>query len=68
MVLMTLAGIPATTVFSGTTLLTTAPAPTTEFSPTVTPGKMVAPAPIHAFRLITTGFTTSAQRSSGITG
>lgn len=53
---MTLAGTPATTVLSGTFSVTTAPAATTEFSPTVTPGNMVALAAIHALRLITTGF------------
>ena len=48
-VLMILAGIPPTIVLSGTSLLTTAPAATTEFSPIVMPGNIVAPAPIHAF-------------------
>lgn len=42
------AGIPATTVLSGTSFETTAPEATTEFSPIVTPGKIVAAAPIHA--------------------
>lgn len=46
MVLITFAGTPPTTVLAGTSLLTTAPAATMAFSPTVTPGKMVAPAPI----------------------
>lgn len=53
---MTLAGIPATTVLSGTSLETTAPAATTAFSPIVTPGKIVAPAPIQAFLFIMTVF------------
>jgi hypothetical protein len=35
-VLITLAGTPATTVLGGTSLVTTAPAATTEFSPIVT--------------------------------
>ena len=53
-VLMTLAGTPATTVLGGTSLVTTAPAATTEFSPMVTPGNIVALAPIHVLRRITT--------------
>src|SRR5437764_15489307 len=47
-----LAGMPPTTVLAGTFLETTAPAATTAFSPTVTPGSIVAPAPIHAFFLM----------------
>ncbi len=35
--LITLAGFPATTVHDGTSFVTTAPAPTTAQSPTVTP-------------------------------
>ena len=50
------------TVFAGTSLVTTAPAATTAFSPTVTPGKIVALAPIHAFFLISTGFKSSSFR------
>ena len=49
---MCLAGMPPTTVFAGTSLETTAPAATTAFSPMVTPGSIVAPAPIHAFFLM----------------
>ena len=44
--------MPPTTVFAGTSFETTAPAATTAFSPTVTPGSIVAPAPIHAFFLM----------------
>lgn len=44
-----LAGTPATTLFLGTLFVTTAPAATIEFSPTVTPGKILAPAPIQTF-------------------
>ena len=54
---MTTAGLPATMQFGGTSLLTTAPAETTEFSPTVTPGKIVALIPIQAPFLITIGAT-----------
>ena len=52
--LRTPAGTPPTTVFAGTSFLTTAPAATPECSPMVTPGSIVAPAPIQAFFLITT--------------
>ena len=48
MALIILAGMPATTVFAGTSLEMTAPAATTAFSPMVTPGRIIAPAPIHA--------------------
>src|SRR5690606_26940344 len=66
--LIAFAGIPPTMVLSGTSLLTTAPAATTEFSPTVTPGNMVAPAPIQAFLLICTGPGTSDCRLVGDSG
>lgn len=46
---MNLAGLPATMVSGATFLVTTLAAPTTALSPTVTPGNIVAPAPIHAF-------------------
>lgn len=49
---MILAGIPPTITLSGTSLETTAPAAIIEFSPTVTPGKMVTPAPIQALFLL----------------
>ena len=54
LVLITLAGTPPTMVLAGTSLFTTAPAATIAFSPTVTPGKMVALEPIHAFFLMVT--------------
>lgn len=53
--LNTLAGTPATTALAGTSFVTTAPAATIAFSPTVTPGSIIAPAPIQALRRITTG-------------
>jgi hypothetical protein len=43
---MILAGFPTTTANGGTSLVTTAPAPTTALNPTVTPHMMVALAPI----------------------
>src|ERR1700704_3043004 len=49
------AGLPATTVFGGTDLVTTDPAATTEFSPIVTPFKMVAFMPIQTLSEIFTG-------------
>ena len=49
MLLINFAGTPPTTVFAGISLVTTEPAATTEFSPTVTPGSIIAPAPIQAF-------------------
>ena len=55
---MTLAGFPPTSVFGGTSLVTTDPAATTEFSPTVTPPMIVAPAAIQTFLSITMGFPT----------
>ena len=50
--LITFAGTPPTIVLADTSLDTTAPAATTAFSPMVTPGSIVAPAPIHAFFLM----------------
>ena len=53
---ITLAGLPTTTALSGTSLVTTLAAPTTAFSPIVTPDRIVAVAPIQAFFLMWTGF------------
>lgn len=55
MCLIVLAGLPPTTVLFSTSLVTTAPAATTAFSPTVIPGRMVAPAPIQQLRFSRTG-------------
>ena len=49
--LSTRAGLPATTAPSGTSLVTTAPAPTVALAPMVTPHRMVAPEPTDAPRL-----------------
>jgi hypothetical protein len=66
---MTRAGFPPTRVFGGTSLVTTEPAATTEFSPTVTPPMIVAAAAIQTFLSITTGFAiTKARRREGSTG
>jgi hypothetical protein len=59
---MTLAGFPPNRVFGGTSLVTTEPAATTEFSPTVTPPMIVAPAAIQTFFSITMGFAITKAR------
>ena len=46
---MSFAGTPPTTMLGGTSFVTTAPAATIAPSPMVTPGVMVALAPIHTF-------------------
>src|SRR5260370_42451478 len=50
-------GFPATVAFAGTSLITTAPAPTSAHSPMVTPHKMVTPLPMLAPRLTVVGTT-----------
>src|ERR1700735_3116513 len=66
---ITLAGFPPTRVFGGTSLVTTAAAATTEFSPTVTPPMIVAPAAIHTLFSITMGFPiVAARRCEGSSG
>ncbi len=60
---MNFAGLPPTMVFGATSLVTTAPVATTAFLPTVTPGRMVAPAPIQAFSQMWTGLQTRIWRS-----
>ena len=47
-----MAGFPATTASSGTSLVTTLPAPTKEFAPIIIPGSSVEFAPIFAFFFI----------------
>ena len=49
---MIAAGLPATTALSGTSRVTTEPAPTSAFSPTVIPGHKTLPPPIRAARNI----------------
>src|SRR5690242_13158974 len=56
------AGFPATMVFAGTLLVTTAPAATTEFSPIVTPFKITAFIPIQTLSPIFTGAVFSFGR------
>ena len=64
--LINLAGLPATIELSGTSLVTTLPAPTMEFSPTVTLGSIVDAIPIHAFFLMWIGFACVALLFSGL--
>ena len=52
---MILAGLPPTNEYGGTLLVTTLPAATIVPSPTVTPFKIIAFAPIHTLSSITTG-------------
>jgi len=58
---MTLAGTPATKLFAGTSFVTTTPAPTTEFSPTVTPPSMVTAVAIQTFFSITIGLAVDGK-------
>src|SRR5258706_2348206 len=51
------AGLPATMTFGGTSRVTTLPAPTMEFSPTITLERTVAPEPMDAPRLMTVAST-----------
>src|SRR5947208_2071181 len=57
----TRAGLPATMLFGGTFLVTTLPAPTIEFSPTVTFARIVAPEPIEAPLLISVRSTAQSR-------
>ena len=59
--LITLAGTPATSEWGGTSLVTTAPAATTECCPMLTPGRMVAFAPIQMSSSIVTGAVQSCH-------
>ena len=52
---MTLAGTPATFAPAGTSIVTTAPAPTTALSPIVTPFNTITPAPSQTSEPIRTG-------------
>src|SRR5262249_40392396 len=61
-----LAGLPATTVFAGTSRVTTLPAPTIAFSPTTTPHKIVELVPMEApflMRVCTTCQSASVWRA-----
>lgn len=54
------AGFPKTSVFGGTSDITTAPAATMLPSPMVTPGMIMAARPIQTLSSITTGLTSSS--------
>jgi hypothetical protein len=56
---MTFAGTPAAKLFGGTSLVTTAPAPITVFSPMVTPPRIVAAAAIQTFFAMTIGLAST---------
>lgn len=62
---MSLAGTPATIALAGTSLMTTAPAPTITPSPMVTPGTTVTAAPSHTLRPIRMGAGIMSARRSG---
>lgn len=53
-VLTIFAGLPTATEFSGTFFVTTLPAPITELSPILTPGRIILPEPIQTFLPIQT--------------
>ena len=71
-VLIILAGLPATTLLSGTSFVTTAPAATVQPLPIVTPGQNIAAPPIQQSLPILIGFAYSRPylplRSSGLVG
>ena len=58
----TRAGFPATVVLDATSRVTTLPAPMTQFSPMVIPGKRMALPPIHELRPMRTGWATQTPR------
>src|SRR5690625_2076677 len=68
--LITVAGLPATTTWSGTSFVITDPDPITTLSPIVTPGLIIAPPPIQALSPMVTGFPYSFPdvRSTGSSG
>ncbi len=59
---MTLHGFPAARVFAGMSWVTTDPAPIVVLSPIVTPGKIIAPPPIHTLLPIVTGAVFDFQK------
>ncbi|SUP34573.1 Uncharacterised protein [Streptomyces griseus] len=67
---MILAGLPTATTLGGRSLVTTAPAPTTVFSPMVTPGQTMTPPPSHTLSPMVIGSAAShlARRATGSTG
>src|SRR5687768_7447904 len=69
---MTRHGLPAANVASGTSRVTTLPAPITARAPMLTPGRMIAPPPTQTSAPISTGLPNSCLRrssaSSGCSG
>lgn len=64
------AGLPTATTLAGRSLVTTLPAPTTVFTPMVTPGSTVTLPPSHTLSPRTMGAarSQSVRRSSGARG
>ena len=62
---MTRHGLPAAKTFSGTSRVTTLPAPITARDPMVTPGRMMAPPPTQTSAPMSTGLPNSCLRRSG---
>ncbi len=56
------AGTPATSAYGGTSFVTTAPAPTKAYAPSVTPQTIVALAPIEAPRWTSVRLYSSCAR------
>src|SRR6478735_8606605 len=67
---ITRAGLPTATTFAGRSRVTTAPAPTTVFSPMLTPGHTTTPPPSHTLSPIVIGAAPShfSRRGPGSTG
>ena len=67
---ITRAGLPTATTLAGRSRTTTTPAPTTMFSPTMTPGQMITPPPSQTLSATLIGRAAShlARRASGSTG
>ena len=62
---MTFAGLPAAITLAGISWFTTEPAPMMLFSPMVTPGSTMTPAPSHTFLPMTMGRETVTRRWLG---
>src|SRR5258706_9412633 len=67
---ITRAGLPTAITLAGKSLVTTAPAPTTVFSPMLIPGRMIAPPPSQTLSPIVIGLADShfARRAAASPG
>ena len=63
---ITLHGLPTANELGGIDLLTTLPAPITEFLPIVTPGKIITPPPIQTLSSIVTGKAYVLKNACGL--